>query len=62
MAKELRKGKGKAVRAPAAHRKVSQQKGKAVRATVARRSKVSQQKGGSDESDESHSDDRPRLS
>ena len=50
VAKRLRKGKGKPVRAP-----------------VTRRSKVSQQKGGSDESDKSHSDqshtdDRPWLS
>ena len=50
VAKNLRKGKGKAVRAPGA-----------------RCNKVSQQKEGSDEADESHSDesqsdDRPRLS
>ena len=46
------------------YRGMTQKKGKAVRAPEARRSKVSQQKGGSDESDEansdeSHSDDRP---
>ena len=45
-------------------KKLRKVKGKVIIAPVARRSKVSQKKGGSDESDEansdeSHSDDRP---